>query len=449
MIIKELYQICNKIQSESSTLAKKEILKSEINNESFRTLLKFLYDPMIITGISNSKINKVFADSKKSFSCKSFLAKTNINDNEPKFNDLFQLLDYISKNNTGRDSDIKVCQKFIETHTDSNELSDFVSSIITKSLKLGIDVRTVRDVYGKDFIYLFEVQNAYSYKDYKLEPNEWFCLSQKMNGNRAIYKDNELTSRQGKAFSGLNHIIDDLKKLQSNYAEDMVFDGEIMRRNIDNLPDNENFTIGTGILNADSGDKSILQYVIFDLLPKDEFEAGESKLVYSQRLIQMHYLDHYIKSQNLNNVVVVPVLYEGTDQKQIDICLNKMESEGKEGCMLARDVTYKCKRHSGLLKVKKFNTVDLYIVGYERGSGKYENTLGAILVDYLGNTVGVGSGFSDEQRDDIWNNRDDIIGKLVEVKYKDISINHSTGEKSLQFPVFVRFRDDKDFESLA
>ena len=39
-----------------------------------------------------------------------------------------------------------------------------------------------------------------------------------------------------------------------------------------------------------------------------------------------------------------------------------------------------------------------------------------------------------------------FLHKLVEVKYKDITSNKDTGLQSLQFPVFIRFRDtiDKD-----
>ena len=184
------------------------------------------------------------------------------------------------------------------------------------------------------------------------------------------------------------------------------------------------------------------------VIPINEFIAGESKLTYKNRLLQLKAIQSHINALCLNNIRLVPMLYEGTDKNQIQIWLDKMDSEGKEGCMLARDVTYKCKRHNGLLKVKKFNTVDLFIIGYERGTGKYENQLGAIIVDYKGNEVGVGSGFTDEQRVELWEKRDDLIGSLVEIKYKDISLNHATNKQSLQFPVFVRFRNDKTEENI-
>ena len=47
-------------------------------------------------------------------------------------------------------------------------------------------------------------------------------------------------------------------------------------------------------------------------------------------------------------------------------------------------------------------------------------------------------------REELWANSDDYIGKIVEVKFKEKSCDKKTGEESLQFPTFVRFRDDKN-----
>ena len=127
----------------------------------------------------------------------------------------------------------------------------------------------------------------------------------------------------------------------------------------------------------------------------------------------------------------------------IDILLNKMVEEDKEGLMLNLDVPYKCKRHNGILKIKRFYTMDLPVVRCEEGSGRLTGTLGAFVVDYKGNEVKVGSGFTDEQRAYFWAHRDELVGQICEVKYKEISKDKNTGAESLQFPVFVTLRFDK------
>ena len=88
--------------------------------------------------------------------------------------------------------------------------------------------------------------------------------------------------------------------------------------------------------------------------------------------------------------------------------------------------------------------MDLPIVGYTKGTGRFAGTFGALVLDFKGNGVKVGSGFSNVQRDDLWRNKDNLTGVLCEVKYKEVSYDKSTGAESLQFPVFVGIRNDKE-----
>lgn len=141
---------------------------------------------------------------------------------------------------------------------------------------------------------------------------------------------------------------------------------------------------------------------------------------------------------------ILPVLYHGKDQTKIDELLEQMVREDKEGLMANFDVPYKRKRHNGILKVKRFYTMDLHILRCEEGSGRLAGTLGAFVLDYKGNEVNVGSGFSDEQRTAFWAAKDEMPGRLCEVKYKEISYDKNTGAESLQFPVFISIRTDKD-----
>lgn len=142
-------------------------------------------------------------------------------------------------------------------------------------------------------------------------------------------------------------------------------------------------------------------------------------------------------------VSILPVLYHGKDQNKISELLEQMVREDKEGLMVNLDVPYQCRRHNGILKVKRFYTMDLRILRCEEGSGRLAGTLGAFVLDYKGNEVKVGSGFTDEQRATFWQGKDDLPGLLCEVKYKEISSDKNTGAESLQFPVFVSIRTDK------
>ena len=52
-----------------------------------------------------------------------------------------------------------MCQGFVSYYV---EHKDFLSSIITKTLKLGVDTKLCNTVYGSDFIYLHEVMQGSS-----------------------------------------------------------------------------------------------------------------------------------------------------------------------------------------------------------------------------------------------------------------------------------------------
>jgi DNA ligase-1 len=109
--------------------------------------------------------------------------------------------------------------------------------------------------------------------------------------------------------------------------------------------------------------------------------------------------------------------------------------------MAIKDCEWKNKRHNGILKIKKFMTADCKIIGYEEGDGKYKGVLGSFIIDYKGNKVNVGSGYTDEQRQEYWNNRDKYIDRILEVKYKEETMDKKTKLISLQFPTFVCIRE--------
>lgn len=428
MNIHNLMKTVSTLKSISSTNEKKKFLEEYINDEEFICLLKFLLDARKITGISKAKLNK----------------KVKIDvEIIPRLNDMDELYSYLAANNTGTDANILACQRMIEEHAETDEEKKFIGDIITKSLKLGVDVKLVNSVYGKGFIPVHEVQLGSPRDKLRLKNGEEFWLTQKLNGTRATYINGKLISRQGIEFKGLEHIIEEL----SNYGEDYIFDGELIRKNVDGLSDNENFTIGTGIINSDEEDKSCIEFVIFDMVDKFDFlMRGKSKQDYRIRRSMLNVIAE--DCRNCDSVRVVPVIYYGSDPHMIDHYLEYAESMGWEGLMLNKNAPYVCKRTTDLIKIKKFKYSDLKIVGYEEGTNKYEGMLGAVIVDYKGNTVNVGSGFTDEQREEYWKIREELIEKIVEVKYKDVTKDKKTGLESLQFPVFQRIREDKFEESL-
>mgnify|MGYP003319895037 CR=1 FL=1 len=63
--------------------------------------------------------------------------------------------------------------------------------------------------------------------------------------------------------------------------------------------------------------------------------------------------------------------------------------------------------------VKEFHDVDLPIIGLEEGTGRHQNKLGAVKVNYNGVDVRVGSGFSDEERELVWEDQASFINRVI------------------------------------
>jgi ATP-dependent DNA ligase len=105
------------------------------------------------------------------------------------------------------------------------------------------------------------------------------------------------------------------------------------------------------------------------------------------------------------------------------------------------------------MKMKAEETLDLTVVDAFEGTGKYEGKLGGLTVLHEGLRVNVGSGFSDQQREEFWELYDEdmqrrkecgdrgedavdtLLGAVAEVQYHEV-----TPDGSLRHPRFVRFR---------
>ena len=419
MRLKEVIKLFKQIQETSSTNDKKTIIAANKDNELFKKCLKFLLDGNVVTGISSKKLNKdVFV-----------LGHDNCNTFE-------ELMDYLTVNNTGCDYDIRTVRYFIENQPEEDR--EFYEQMITKSFRLGADSKVVNKCIS-NLIPTFDVQLGTSIEKVKLLGNEKIFISRKLNGTRTAFVGDKCMTRQGKEYKGLDHIISDLQKL---VGKNTFVDGELLYKNKEGLSDSEAFQKGTGIAMSKDNDKSELKLVIFDMFPLNEFWSGKSKEPYSNRKKHLIELGEKIIALGTDNLEIVQMCYEGYDHSEIWKWLDYAEQHDWEGVILNLDNPYECKRTKNLIKVKKFYTYDLEVVGVEEGTGRNKGTLGALVVKYKNNTVNVGSGFTDEERSYYWNNQDKIIGRVIEVKYKEITTDKKTGLESLQFPVYVGLREN-------
>ena len=423
--MEEVIKIFKQIQETSGKNDKQSIITKNKNNELFKKCLIFLLDCNVVTVISKAKINKrldltgCITIDKASFGT---------------------IMGYIEENNTGRDSDISIVQSFIENQPE--EYREFYRDMVTKSLRLGVDEKTVNKAIP-NLIRTFNVMLAQKYWDcMDSVKGKEFIITQKLDGNRlvAVYEDDiKLYTRQGKFVTGLLDIENDIKL---NLHKGYVYDGEVILRNDNNLPSDELFRETMKVVRKD-GIKNNLVFHVFDVIAINSFFNGIDKVECSVRKEFIHK-----EVQNMEWVKEVPVLYKGYDTNMITKLLDEQIALGHEGVMVnLADAPYECKRSKQILKVKRMQTADVRCIDIIEGDGANKNRLGAITFEFIHedkiHTCNCGSGFSEQQRIDFWNNPDGIIGKIVEVSYFEISTNQKDDSYSMRFPVFKMLRLEK------
>lgn len=420
------YKDIYKLQSIAGANAKCEFIKAHRDDTYFKRFLYFALNPMLTYNISKKSTDKLMAE--ENFDGQKLIF----------FNDIFECCEHLSRLRGMDDATLRQVKMLLNVKYPEMDERELYIQLLSKKVRLGIAAKTINKIIP-NLIPEWEVQQAYTVEKYPLKEGTEFWLTQKLNGARATLYEEQLLARSGMPYKGLEHITDALSWLR---VAGFVADGELTLKDKGDLSDNEAFRVSTGILNSDNVNKTVICYTIFDMIPVKDFDALKPQVTYRYRRDILNQFAERVADTD-GAVNVLPVLYHGTDQSKIEELLEQMVREDKEGLMINTDVPYRRTRHKGILKVKRFYTMDLPIIRCEEGTGRLSGTLGAFVLKYKENEVKVGSGFTDEQREQFWNNRDDMEGLLCEVKYKEISQDKVTGLESLQFPVFVGIRTDK------
>lgn len=435
--------VFDRIGSTTSRKEKEEIIASFHGNDTILEAFYFLFNPFIHTGISRTKIKKTINVQKD----------TTLT--TPK-----QVFDYLEKYDTGRDVDIKNVQEYIESAVDKTDSGidrdeqRFLNSLFTKTLKIGVTASTVNKALGYKFIPEFKVQLSHSFDKYKNSIPKEFTITEKLDGHRTLCVVDDMGfvdffTRKGNDVLRLTQIEDSVKNWvgktnilgRATFNSGVVLDGEIIVQK----GETDDLFNETSKIIRKNGEKTGLVFHVFDIIPRETFLSNDMSkpLPYSERRKTLDSLFSIADDQEW--LKLVPALYSGSDTEQIEKIAHDLIEEGKEGAMVNdNSANYQFGRTKSLLKVKEFHSADLVVTGYFEGQGKYEGTLGGLIVDYNGNEVKVGSGFTDEQRDEYWARRDEMINRIVQIDFFSESTNQNNDEISLRFPTIKGIREDKD-----
>ena len=243
----------------------------------------------------------------------------------------------------------------------------------------------------------------------------------KLDGVRSIFHNGTLTSRMGKPFTGLEHII---AELDPATAEGIILDGEVYS---DELP----FQQFVGLVKKKvytAADREQLKKVklwVYDCVVNKPFE---------QRLA---ILKDFFSRHKFTHVHLLPT-EEAASAAELKALHDKYTAKNYEGLIVRnKQGPYELGTRSiHLQKYKEFEDDEYEIVGAKDGEGKEKGLVIWICKTKDGKTFNVRPKGSEEERAELFRNAANYIGKKLTVRFQEL-----TGDGIPRFPVGLAFRD--------
>ena len=442
-----------KLNESDSRLHKEDVIKQALeasvlgstNSINFLSFTKACYNPYVTFGV------KQIPDT------------VGIVESENPWDDFNELMLQLSQRrltgHAARDAVQSLAERF-----DSDEWNTFLAPVLRRDLRAGISDKTINKICkGSAYeVPMFGCQLATN-SEGRPEMKGNKRLEPKLDGVRALFTVylsdfNETTvmcfSRNGKVFENFTHIEEQirenwLKMVRATNSVDQgrslgdgfVLDGEVIGHTFQELMRQAR--------RKDNVQAEDSVFNIFDIIPLQDFRRGHWNTQLKKRIDLLDAMRPVI--ENMPNVELLPHIMVDLDtaagKDQLERYAKDNVNAGFEGIMIKEmNAPYICKRSTDWMKWKPTITVDLEVIGVEEGTGRNKGRLGALVCagedDAKFITVNVGSGFSDIDRDELWRDRNMVIGKTCEILC-DVITQNQDGSYSLRFPRFVRFRDDK------
>ena len=163
----------------------------------------------------------------------------------------------------------------------------------------------------------------------------------------------------------------------------------------------------------------------------------------------MYYLDRYNFVKNLCNeadlvtVRIVPTWFVNNHEEAL-AHFNTVVAAGGEGTVIKKPYfLWKNGTSRDQVKLKREATCELRITGYKPGKGAFAATFGSLeCISEEGDLVVNVSGFTEAERQMIWDNIDDYLFNIITVRFETVS-QDKKGNYSLSHPRFEELRLDK------
>lgn len=338
---------------------------------------------------------------------------------------------------------------------DSERVQKWCLRILLRNLRCGVQESTLNKVWP-GLVKSFAVALADTLKSEFIEGKGIKLLAPvtypvrvepKLDGLRciAVKQSGEVTfyTRNGSVLETLPQI---KAILEGMSVDDVVLDCEAMGKDW-------NESASVLMAKKTHKDDSNIVLNVFDVMPLADWKAQECNIPYYKRNeIVVSVIDAIANDSKVHGRVQQVPHIMAKNEKELLAYFQECMDKGFEGVMLKTlDTPYKFKRSSNILKLKPCVTYEGVIVGdYEGRTGtKREGQFGGFVIELPPNGVctRVGGGFNDALRAEIQlAGAATYTGKIIEIEAQPdpLTPDGLTVDGRARFPVFVRFRSEKD-----
>jgi DNA ligase-1 len=421
----DIAQVLNVIAEEPKRTTKEEILKELFEDELFKKIVKLAYDPFITFGV----LEIPAVHSGRGY----FNTET--------FNLLSDLADRTLTGNLAREMIISELMRLTE---DSGYL---FRAILKKDLRAGFNVKSI-DKVCPGLIPTFPYMRCSQLKEVNLDDFQWSSgvySQEKADGMFVNLNTTEIPSlytRQGQPFD-VEKFTGLIQEVKEKLVLEFQYHGEMVVRDRSNYLDRKT---GNGILtkvlkggNFEKFQSPVL--LLWDMIPLDCIRGKTPFLVpYKIRFEKLRALLQ-TKSDHVR-LIPTEIVYSFEEAEQH---FELMHSQGYEGTIFKDPrAIWKNGTSNQQVKMKEELECDLRVLWLTKGTGKNEDTFGALHCASEDHQVIVDvSGFSDEERLVIAKNPEDWIGSIISIKFNSLIQKKVGGVFSLFLPRFVEKREDK------
>ena len=447
----QVFQVLQQIEATTKRTEKLRLLQTLRSCEIAKELFELVLDKHIVFNVSKKTLEKIPCGKKHQVDWKTFKL----------------LLQKITA--TTKRSQIEALLRAFFLKTDPLSCK-WYKRILLKNLQAGVSKKLVQEVWPDISIAqanLHNIKPMLGYELWSLEKSsklekifsactKWF-IEPKYDGIRvlAVVLPNEIVclSRNGKELPNVTLLLEhDLlvlrDALKTIYPKGFVLDGEIYGKDW-------HATMSRVFRSKNVKPEQILadkvtKYYVWDILDAEKFiNRIPVNETYEQRKLKLKQILDKLKGK-LTRIKLVPhkvldvtkLVKQPDDLKHLISFLyqaaNEAIDKGFEGIMLkCATAPYVYDRSEYWIKVKKIHTVDVKVIGVDK-NGNQPGEIAALIVDYKGKEVRVGSGLTKAQRQCFYNHPEDIIGEYIEIAYQE-----ETPDGSLRFPRLLRIRLDK------